>query len=84
MGFYCIFQLLGLYTPQNRCLPLANPWGNFFISIFSHLPGEQVGQKSTFSNGVILYIVRKEISCTLILSLESGSENQYFGYFAVF
>ena len=37
MGFYCIFWLLGLSWAQNRFLPIAKPWGTFFISKNSHL-----------------------------------------------
>ena len=44
----------------------------------------KISQNSTFSKGVMLYIVGKEILCRLILSLERGSENQYFGCFMAF
>ena len=44
-----------------------------------------MAENSTFSKGIMLYIVGKEISRRFIFSMEMGSENQYFGcFFGIF
>ena len=60
----------------------------FFLGVIFHLkvltPSSQYDEISTLSKKIMLYIVRSAILCWLIITLETRSENQYFGWFLRF